>query len=109
MGWVAPKSPAKDWLAENGPRELELLFRAIVYHPSDPILVTDDHGNTKDASIGVGKLLGLPREKIIGRPVVDFALPASRPEISQLWGALQKRGEHEGTLRLVGPDKSARE
>ena len=100
---------AAGWLVNNGPRELELLFRAIVYHPSAPILVADDHGNTWDASIGVGKLLGLPREKIIGRPVGDFAPPASKREISQLWKALREQGEQEGTLRLVGPDaKSAR-
>ena len=100
------ESPAARWLVENGPRELEILFRAILYHPSTPILITDDDGNSRDASVGVGKLLGLPREKIIGRPVGDFAEPASKPEISQLWRALQERGEQEGTLRLLGPDRS---
>ena len=109
MGSAVSQSPAKEWLAENGPRELELLFRAIVYHPSAPILVTDDEGNTREASIGVGKLLGVPREKIIGRPVGDFALPGSKPEISQLWKALQEHGEQTGTLRLVGSDSKLRE
>ena len=99
------ESPATRWLVENGPRELEILFRAIVYHPSTPILITDDDGNSRDASVGAGKLLGLPREKIIGRPVDDFAQPASKPEISQLWRALQEQGEQEGTLRLLGPDR----
>jgi formate hydrogenlyase transcriptional activator len=99
------ESPAARWLVENGPRELETLFRAILYHPSTPILITDDDGNSKDASVGVGKLLGLPREKIIGRPVYDFAQPGSKPEISELWRALQEHGEQEGTLRLLGPDR----
>ena len=61
------QSPANRWLVENGPNELELLFRAIVYHPSAPLLITDDDGNSRDASVGAGKLLGLPREEIIGR------------------------------------------
>jgi len=103
------ESPATDWLAENGPRELELLFRAIFYHPSTPILITDDDGNTTEASIGVGKLLGLPREKILGRPVDDFTPPSFKPQISELWKALQERGEQEGTLRLVGPDARPRD
>ena len=103
---VGLESPAARWLVENGPRELEILFRAILYHPSTPILITDDNGNSRDASIGVGKLLGLPREKIIGRPVGDFAQPDTKPEISQLWRALQEQGEQEGTLRLLGPDRS---
>ncbi|MGA3074792.1 MAG: sigma 54-interacting transcriptional regulator [Bryobacteraceae bacterium] len=100
------KSPAARWLVENGPRELEILFRAILYHPSTPILITDDHGNSREASAGVSKLLGLPREKIIGRPVDDFVPPSFKPEISQLWKALQEQGEQEGTLRLLGPDRS---
>jgi PAS domain S-box-containing protein len=103
------ESPDARWLVENGPRELELLFRAIVYHPSAPILIADGDGNSRDASVGVGKLLGLPRDKIIGRPVVDFAQPGFKPEISQLWRALQERGEQEGTLRLVGPDAKPRD
>jgi len=106
MSSVGLESPAARWLVENGPRELEILFRAILYHPSTPILITDDNGNSRDASIGVGKLLGLPREKIIGRPVDDFAQPGSKPEISQLWRALQEQGEQEGTLRLLRPDQT---
>jgi formate hydrogenlyase transcriptional activator len=103
------QTPDARWLVENGPRELELLFRAIVYHPSAPVVIMDDNGHSKDASIGAGKLLGLPREHIIGRPVDDFADPAFKPQMSELWHALQQDGEHEGTLRLVGPDGSPRD
>src|SRR5450755_1295437 len=102
-------SPALRWLVENGPRELELLFRAIVYHPSAPILITDDAGNSKDASVGVGKLLGLPRAKIVGRAVGDFATAGFKPQISQLWKALRQQEEQQGTLRLVGPNAIPRE
>jgi formate hydrogenlyase transcriptional activator len=102
-------SPDNRWLVENGPRELELLFRAIVYHPSAPILITDDDGNSRDASAGAGKLLGVSREKIIGRPVDDFAQTGFKPQISQLWRALQEQGQQQGTLRLVGADGNPRE
>jgi formate hydrogenlyase transcriptional activator len=106
---VGSQSPAIRWLVENGPRELELLFRAIIYHPSAPILITDDEGNSREASVGVAKLLGLAREKIIGHPVDNFAQPASKPQITQLWKALAERGEQEGTLGLVGADASPRD
>jgi len=100
---------AAAWLVENGPRELELLLRAILYHPSEPILIADDDRHYLDASSGAGKLLGLSRNKIIGRRIDDFAEPGFRPQIEQLWQAFLEQGEQEGTFRLVGPDGSVRE
>jgi len=93
-----------NWLLENGPRELELLFRAIVYHPSVPILIADSERTYRDASVGAGKLLGLSRDEIIGQRMDDFADPNFKPQISELWRAFLGQGAQEGTLRLAGPD-----
>ncbi|MGD0618822.1 MAG: sigma 54-interacting transcriptional regulator [Bryobacteraceae bacterium] len=106
---LGAQSSTSRWLLENGPKQLELLFRAIVYHPSAPILITDGDGNSRDASAGAGKLLGLPRDKIIGLPVTDLAEPACRAQMSQLWGALQEQGEQEGTLGLLAADGNRQE
>ena len=97
------------WLAENGPKELELLFRAIVFHPSAPILLADDDRHYRDASVGASKLLGLPREKLIGRSLDDFAEPSFKPVISERWRAFLEEGQQEGTLQLVGPDGGPRD
>jgi formate hydrogenlyase transcriptional activator len=105
----ASQSQASRWLEENGPRELELLFRAIVYHPAAPILITDNDRKYRDASAGAGKLLGLPRNKIIGCRMDDFAAPSFKPQISQLWRTFLDRGEQEGTLQLVSPDGNVRD
>jgi PAS domain S-box-containing protein len=86
-----------------------MLFRAIVYHPSAPILITDNDGNYREASAGAGKLFGLSREKIIGRRMDDFAEPSFKPQISQLWRAFLEQGEQEGALRLVGADGGLRD
>ncbi len=109
---MSPKgsqSPVASWLVDNGPKELELLFRAIIYHPAAPILIADSDRKYWEASAGAGKLLGLPRGKIIGRQIDDFAPPAFRPKVSQLWQAFLERGEQAGTLRLVGADGTLRE
>jgi formate hydrogenlyase transcriptional activator len=106
---LASQPQAAGWLTENGPKELELLFRAIVFHPSVPILLADNDRNYKEASVGASKLLGLPREKLIGRTLDDFAEPSFKPVISERWSAFLKEGEQQGTLKLVGPDGGPRE
>src|SRR5579862_7386090 len=109
MRAVAADIPDANWLVENGPKALETLFQAIVYHPSTPILIADDDGNYRDASAGAGKLLGLTREKIIGQRLDDFTPPGLKPRISQLWNSFLEQGEQEGMLRLAGPDGSLRD
>src|SRR5580693_5248222 len=100
--------PPSAWLAENGPKELESLFRAIVFQPSAPILLADNDRRYREASVGASKLLGLPREEIIGRSLDDFAEPSFRPVISERWQSFLQQGEQKGTLQLVGPDGGAR-
>jgi formate hydrogenlyase transcriptional activator len=106
---MASQPQVASWLVENGPKELELLFRAIVFHPSTPILLADDERRYRDASVGASKLLGVPREKIIGRSLDDFAAPDVKPEISERWRSFLETGEQEGTLKLVGADGGPRE
>jgi len=101
--------PATPWLTENGPKELEALFRAIAFLPSAPILIADDDRQYREASIGAGRLLGLSREKIIGRRLDDFAVPAIHPQLSERWQAFLKEGEQIGSFQMLGPDGTARE
>ena len=109
MNSTASQPQSARWLAENGPKELESLFRAIVFHPSAPILIADDDRRYREASTGASKLLGLPRQEIIGRSLDDFAVPALKPVISERWQAFLEVGEQAGTLQLLGPDGTARD
>ncbi len=97
------------WLAENGPKELELLFRAIVFHPSIPIFLADDDREYQEANTGAGKLLGIPRERIIGKRMDDLAAPEVKPAISKRWEEFLKTGEQNGTLRLLDAGGTPRE
>ena len=109
MPSAASEQQSAKWLIANGPRELELLLRAIVYHPSAPILIADSDRNYLEASAGAGRLLGTSREKLIGRSLDDFVEPGFRPQVSDLWQAFLERGEQAGTLHLMGADGKARE
>jgi formate hydrogenlyase transcriptional activator len=106
---MASQPQSTGWLVQNGPKELELLFRAIIYHPSAPILIADDDRRYRDASFGASKLLGVPREKIIGRSLDDFAEPSFKPAISEQWQSFLEKGEQHGTLQLVGPNGDPRD
>jgi PAS domain S-box-containing protein len=96
--------PMTRWLEENGPRQLELLFRAIIYHPAAPVLIADNERTSIDASVGASRLLGVPREKIIGRKLEDFAAPVSKPHVSELWRALLNEDRQDGEIRIQGPN-----
>ena len=99
MHSAASQPPTGRWLLNNGLKQLELLFRAIVYQPAEPILIADNDRNYQDASCGAAKLFGLPRGKIIGRRIDDFAEPSFRPDIGHLWRTFLERGEQQGTFR----------
>jgi formate hydrogenlyase transcriptional activator len=101
---MATQAPGSRWLTENGPQALELLFRAIVFHPSAPILIADNERHYQDASVGAGKLLGLPSEKLVGHSLDEFATPEIRPVILKRWQAFLEDGEQSGTLQLLAPD-----
>ncbi len=102
-----PHIPLSPWLAENGPRELECLFRSVVFHPSSPILIADDDRTYQEASVGAAKLLGLQRENIIGRRLDDFLAPSLSPLLRERWQQFLKDGDQVGTLQLLRPDGTA--
>jgi formate hydrogenlyase transcriptional activator len=62
-------------LVEDSVKELEQLFRAVLSHQSEPILIADNGGSCRDASSGAGPLLGLSMGMIIGRRIDDLVQP----------------------------------
>jgi formate hydrogenlyase transcriptional activator len=90
--------PDNSWLLENGPRELEFLFRTIVSYPSAPIVPADNDRHCRETSTGAAQLLALPRQAI-----------GSRPGISEFRPAFRKNGEQAGTLSFVGRDGRLKE
>ena len=103
MGAASIQQRNAKWLGENGPRELELLLRAVLYHSSQPILIADNDRHCLDASFGASKLLKLSRDQIIARTIDELVAPDFQPRMADLWQAfLEKaRARRHGTA-LVG-------
>jgi formate hydrogenlyase transcriptional activator len=106
---MAPQPRAANWLVEKGPKELERLFRAVVFYPFAPNLLIYNDRHNHEASVGASKLLGLPREEFVGRSLDDFTDPDFKPQISQRWNEFLEQGEQQGTIPLFGADGNPRE
>ena len=89
-------------------RTQAVALRTVVFCPSAPVLLTDNDRQYREASIGASKLLGLPREKIIGKTLDDFAEPTFKAVIPERWSAFLEQGQQEGTLQLLDPNGSPR-
>src|SRR4051812_20824782 len=81
------------WLLEHGPRELELLFRAIVFHPSFPVSTSEY--NYPHASAG-GQLFGLSGETPVDR----------KTNGSELGRVFPAHRDHDRELQLTAADGS---
>jgi hypothetical protein len=74
-------------------KQLEPLFRTIVFQLAEPILIADDDRTYLDGSCGAGRLFGLSRNRIMERRIDHFAEPSFRPQIEQLWQAVLLQSE----------------
>ncbi len=81
----------------------------MVFHPSAPLLITDDHGKTVDASVGAARLLGIPRARLVGINLDNLVPPPFTPEVTDLYRSLQERGEREGSNQVLGADQTPRD
>ncbi len=80
-----------------------------MFYPSAPMLLTDDDRRNWEASIGASKLLGVPRENIIGRSIDDFAQPSFKPLLPERWKKFLQQEQQQGTFPLLGHDGSLHE
>jgi len=100
--------PDVPWLAKHGPKEIELLLRAVLFHPTAAVLLADDDRRYHAASFGASKLFGHPRETLIGARLDDFVEPTFKPVIVERWRSFLNKGEQDGTLPLMSADGGPR-
>ncbi|HUX49945.1 MAG TPA: diguanylate cyclase [Spirochaetia bacterium] len=72
-------------------RESEMLYRALIEHANDGIVLLRD-GNVVLANDSMARMIGYERQDIVGRDYSDFVDPLSVNDLSQF---LSSRGEDE--------------
>jgi PAS domain S-box-containing protein len=92
--------------AQDTLRDSQHLLRSIFDASMDALLLADPHGQYVDANPAACKLFGLPREKLVGRTLMEFAAPGYDAEAADR--EFVKRGRMEGTFPLVRPDGTRR-
>lgn len=92
---------------EKSLRESERRFRAIFEGALDAILIADNDGRYADANPAACALLGLAREKLIGRSAREFTAPDF--DFERGWRNFVEFGKEMGEFRFVRPDGVVRE
>ncbi|MGD0133215.1 MAG: sigma 54-interacting transcriptional regulator [Bryobacteraceae bacterium] len=105
MNFAASQQEAT-WLVSDGLIALEVLFRAVLFRQSEPILIVDNDRHCLDASSGARQLFGLSMDDVIGHRIDDLIEPSFQPEVVPLWRAFLQQGQQEGILPMLGRDGS---
>jgi PAS domain S-box-containing protein len=88
-------------------RAHELQFSALFASALDGISVSDDQGRFVDVNPAACEVLGMPREELIGRRLLDF-VPAARA-FRSLWREFLTCGNQKGEVRVRRPDGALRD
>jgi formate hydrogenlyase transcriptional activator len=75
MNSVASTEESSSWMVSDGLEKQELLFRTVLSHQSEPILIVDHDRICLYASCGACKLFGFSSDKMIGQQIDDLVKP----------------------------------
>jgi PAS domain S-box-containing protein len=86
----------------------EATFRAVFEHAPDAILILDGDGRILDANPAVASVLGVARERLIGRRPEDLAPAHKREALVELRRSLRERGRVRAEYEYESPDGERR-
>ncbi|HTR36967.1 MAG TPA: PAS domain-containing protein [Bryobacteraceae bacterium] len=102
---VTPDVLQRTWQETSKPsglsgRRRERVLEAAADEAMDLILIVDDERRFVDLNRAASKVLGQPREEIIGRRIEDFFSEAQGEPVSAAWSTFVVEGEQRGICRL---------
>ena len=73
------------------------------------LIVVDDECTCVQASLGACRMLGVSRERVLGRRLVELLEPGSRERLEYVWRAFRAGGGHAGPFAVDSPAASVSE
>jgi PAS domain S-box-containing protein len=68
------------------------------------VMITDDTGRYVYVNKAAERMLGLPRNQIVGKKVTDFTAPIREKYTERLWSEFSETGEQTGVFIISRPD-----
>jgi PAS domain S-box-containing protein len=109
MSYSAPEQAPRTWLQQNGPVQLELLFRSVAFRPTTRLLLVDDERTCQKASAGSGRIVGVAPAAIPLLKIDDLVADEFLPQLEERWRAFLTDGEQEGVLPFERTDGTRRQ
>jgi PAS domain S-box-containing protein len=81
-------------------------YRQFFQHNLSGVLLVDDDGNAVDANPAFCRMIGLSREELLGKNLLEFAQPLEDDlRIEQMYHEFLRDGKWEGLIQLRRPDR----
>ena len=84
------------------------MLEAIFENMPHAVLIADDNSEYVEINKAAEKLLGAPRDKIIGKKISDFVAPINQKNTSTLWHQFVNDGLQTGKFIISRPDGTDR-
>jgi DNA-binding CsgD family transcriptional regulator len=77
-----------------------------IENASIALLIVDDDCQIGEANLAACRILGLGRQKVVGRPLGELLEPAAAERLDGVWRAFHETGGHAGPFELEWPGAS---
>lgn len=94
--------PDEGAVAEQAPRKRT----PRIANASIALLIVDDDCRVAEANLAACRILGLGRQKVVGRPLGELLAPAAAERLEGVWRAFHETGGHAGPFELEWPGAS---
>jgi len=94
--------------AELALRESEERYRDLVENSFDMICTHDLKGKILTANASAEKMIGFPKDQIVGSNLIDFLVPAVRPQFDHYIDEITANGESSGLMLIVNREGGER-